>query len=94
VAYEDQDDGPWTGNFSIGIEDLLRQIASKGRPRYDDWIKITWATIRVCNGERNTAIGLMKQFFPEEQPGEYAVLAKDWDSHRSPGWRSLNSMAA
>lgn len=94
VAYEDQDEGPRTDNFSIGIEGLLQQIASKGRPRYDDWIKITWATIRVCNGERDTAISLMQQFFPEERSGEYAVLAKDWDSSRSPGWRCLNSMAA
>lgn len=93
LEFEEHEDQQHAPNCRIGVSDLLAKIARQGRPDYDNWIRMTWATIRVLNGDRDTAVDLMKWFFPEEQQGEYKVLAKDWNLSRSPGWRFLNSMA-
>ncbi|KJS41167.1 MAG: hypothetical protein VR70_05300 [Rhodospirillaceae bacterium BRH_c57] len=93
LEFEDHDGRQDARNSKIEINDLLARIAQGGRPAYDDWIKVTWATIRCLDGDRDAAIDLMKRFFPEERSGEYDVLAKGWTASRSPGWRFLNSLA-
>jgi len=92
LEFAGRDDRQDARNSKIEISDILTRIAQQGRSGCDAWIKVTWATIRVLNGDRDAAIDLMKRFFPEERSGEYDVLAKGWILSRSPGWRFLKSL--
>lgn len=84
LEFEEHEDQQHAPNCRIGVSDLLARIARQGRPDYDNWTRMTWATIRVLNGDRDTAVDLMKRFFPEEQQGEYKMLAKDWNPIKKP----------
>lgn len=68
-------------------EALIKFIAPKiGRPDYETWNKITWAAI--CGAGQAPGIAIMRQYFPEENKGEYERKAKDYQ----PGKITLGTL--
>ncbi|OEJ67627.1 DEAD/DEAH box helicase [Magnetovibrio blakemorei] len=77
---------------SFDLDTVLGQISVKGRPIYQDWIRITWAAIKVAG--KNDGIAAMEKNFPQEKGREYPVLASGWQEHKSPGKDFLINMAS
>jgi hypothetical protein len=70
---------PIVGNDDLRriLEELRRVV---NRPCYDDWLTITWAAFRHAGYE---GVGLVKEVFGVEKPGEYEKLINEFDTARA-----------
>ena len=71
---------------------LLGTIRTRlGSLNYDQWIRVSWAVAHRVG--RAAAAELMKDHFPEQRPGEYQDLFRDWRTERTPKMGTLYHMA-
>ena len=74
-------------------ERILKKI-NQYEPRlgYDDWIRVTWATVSHVGTE--AGIALMNSFWPEQSKNEYHKLLRGFSIAKSPKFGSLVHRAA
>ena len=73
-------DSPRTLPNESDIRTMLQCISAKGRPDYELWCRVSAATLHAVRDDREHAIKLLQEFFPEgDSVGDYEKLFKtEW----------------
>lgn len=79
--------------FIINEADSVLKILKSKSPvlTYDDWRTVCWGIAHHVG--RDAAGILIRQYYPEQSPGEYRNLYQSWDKSKSPTLGSVMYMA-
>ena len=74
--------------------ELVLQKIKRYEPKlaYDDWIRVTWATVSYLGNE--AGLTLMRSLWPEQSKNEYQKLMRGYNHQASPKFGSLIHRAA
>jgi hypothetical protein len=75
------------------VNELLAIV--KGRHpvlAYDDWCKVSWAVAKELGREAGEVV--MREYYPEQEPGEYRNIYRTYDVSKSPSMGTVRKIYA
>jgi hypothetical protein len=75
------------------VNELLAIV--KGRHpvlAYDDWCKVSWGVAKELGREAGEVI--MREYYPEQEPGEYRNIYRNYDVSKSPSMGTVRKIYA
>jgi hypothetical protein len=75
------------------VNEILEIVKSKNPVlAYDDWCKISWGVAKELGREAGEII--MREYYPEQEPGEYRNIYRTYDVSRSPSMGTVKKVYA
>ena len=75
------------------VNEILKIVKGKNPVlSYDDWRSVAWGVAKELGRDAGEVI--MREYYPEQEPGEYRNLFRNWDAAKSPSMGTVKKMYA
>jgi hypothetical protein len=74
------------------VNEILTEVKSRCPIlAYDDWRTVSWGVAKEIGREAGEV--LMREYYPEQEPGEYRNIYRNWSAAKSPSMGSVRHIA-
>jgi hypothetical protein len=75
------------------VNELLEIVKGKHPVlAYDDWCKVSWGVAKELGREAGEVV--MREYYPEQEPGEYRNIYRTYDVAKSPSMGTVRQIYA